>query len=43
MLFRRPSTFRLVYLLITTALLAVAIWYFLRYIHLMDSLTRTAP
>lgn len=39
-MFRRPSTLRFAYLLITTVGLVVAIWYFLRYVKLMDSLTR---
>lgn len=39
-MFRRLRYLRLAYFLITTTLLIVVIWYFLRYIHLVDSLTR---
>jgi len=39
-MFRRPSALRFAYLLITAIGLIVAIWYFLRYAKLMDSLTR---
>jgi hypothetical protein len=38
-MFRRPSAFRLAYLIITTALLAVAIWFFLRHVSMINSLT----
>lgn len=38
-MFRRHPILRMAYLLVTGILLAIVIWYFLRYIKLMDSLT----
>jgi hypothetical protein len=39
-MFHRSRTLRLAYLLVTTIGLIVVIWYFLRYVKLMDSLTK---